>query len=150
MGGGPGGGAGASGSSSGSLDNVSSMQQVLSSTLVQEFVAHRTGLLQLMLSAYSFLNSETMRDFYDKLMPVAMLYDEMHELPVVQKRKRCMEMSFLRMQLMQDPAFTQILQVRAACVLRLVAEPEVEAACKQTGVQEQAAPLCVYAKSRAY
>ncbi|EFJ49965.1 hypothetical protein VOLCADRAFT_89288 [Volvox carteri f. nagariensis] len=70
----------------------------------------------LMMSAYAFLNSDSMREFYDKLMPVSALYDEMHELPVVQKRKRCMEMSYLRMQLMQDPSFTQILQ--AVCLLR--------------------------------
>ncbi|KXZ48957.1 hypothetical protein GPECTOR_24g247 [Gonium pectorale] len=92
------------------------MQQVLSSHLVQEFVSARGVLVQLMLSAFAFLNSDSMRDFYAKLARVAMLYDEMHDLPVVQKRKRCMEMSYLRNELMHDPGFTQILQ--AVCALR--------------------------------
>ncbi|GLC51592.1 hypothetical protein PLESTB_000519200 [Pleodorina starrii] len=111
-----GGGSSSSGGGSGSLDNVPSMQQMLSSHLVQEFVSARGVLVQLMLSAFAFLNSDSMREFYDKLMPVSVLYDEMHELPVVQKRKRCLDMSYLRLQLMQDPAFTQILQ--AVCALR--------------------------------
>ncbi|GIL61119.1 hypothetical protein Vafri_15516 [Volvox africanus] len=108
---------GGGGSSSGSsLETVPSMQQVLSSHIVQEFVSARGVLVQLMMSAYAFLNSDSMREFYEKLMPVSALYDEMHELPVVQKRNRCTEMSFLRVQLMQDPSFMQILQ--AVCALR--------------------------------
>ncbi|GLI68585.1 hypothetical protein VaNZ11_013055, partial [Volvox africanus] len=108
---------GGGGNSSGSsLENVPSMQQVLSSHIVQEFVSARGVLVQLMMSAYAFLNSDSMREFYEKLMPVSALYDEMHELPVVQKRNRCTEMSFLRVQLMQNPSFMQILQ--AVCALR--------------------------------
>ncbi|GFR48619.1 hypothetical protein Agub_g10533, partial [Astrephomene gubernaculifera] len=102
--------------SSGSLDNLPSMQHMLSSGFLQEFVSARNVLVQVMMSAYNFLNSESMHDFYDKLHPISKLYDEMHELPVVQKRKRCLEMSYLRLQLMQDPAFVQILQ--AVCALR--------------------------------
>lgn len=92
------------------------VQQMLNSHMVQEFVSTRGVLVQLMLSAYAFLNSESMHEFYDKLAPVSQLYDEMHELPVVQKRQRCLDMSYMRLQLMADLGFTQILH--AVCALR--------------------------------
>lgn len=98
------------------LSSVPSVQQLLSSHLLQEFTSSRTVLVELMLSAYAFLNSDSMREFYDKLTPVAVLYDEMHELPVVQKRKKCQEMALIRMQLVKDQAFIKILQ--AVCALR--------------------------------
>lgn len=45
-----------------------------------------------------------------------MLYNTMHDLPVVKKRMRCAEMAALREKLMADTAFAQLLQT--ACTLR--------------------------------
>lgn len=101
---------------SGGSQNLPSVQQLLSSHLMQEFTSSRTVLVDLMLQAFAFLNSDSMREFYDKLTPVAVLYDEMHELPVVQKRKKCQEMGLIRMQLIKDQSFMKILQ--AVCALR--------------------------------
>ncbi len=43
-----------------------------------------------------------------RLSPIAALYDEMHDLVVVQKRRKCNEMTVLRMQLQKDAAFMQV------------------------------------------
>ena len=62
---------------------------MLSSQLLHEFSSSRTLLVQLMQSAYTFLNSDSLtREFFNKLSGVSSLYDDMHDLPVVQKRKR--------------------------------------------------------------
>ncbi len=42
------------------------------------------------------------------LVPVADLYDRMHDLPVVQKRKRCQEMAVHRDRIAKEPAFTKV------------------------------------------
>lgn len=98
------------------VDTLPSVQQLLSSHLLQEFTSTRNVLVQLMLSAYAFLNSESVAVFYDLLTPIAAMYDDMHDLPVVQKRQRCQEMVALRMQLMQNVGFVEVLQ--ALCALR--------------------------------
>jgi len=90
--------------------------QMLSSQLLSELNSARSVLVQLMLSAYAFLNSPSMEGFFEKLGPVVQLYDDMHELPVVQKRIKCNEMSCIRTQLVKDAAFMQVLQ--AICALR--------------------------------
>ncbi len=72
-----------------------------SAQLLAEFDSARHVLVQLMLSAYAFLDSEGVRGFFDGLGPLARVYASMHELPVVQKRYKCQEMAAMRDVLMQ-------------------------------------------------
>ena len=48
--------------------------------------------------------------FLESLLPVTRLYESMHDLPVVQKRVRCREMTGIRDVLMREEWFVQILK----------------------------------------
>lgn len=60
--------------------------------VMQEFLLMKQKLQQLMMSAYAFLHSDTFALFLEELASVCVMYDTMHDLPVVKKRMRCAEM----------------------------------------------------------
>jgi hypothetical protein len=66
-----------------------------------ETLAARTSLAQLLLRCQGVLTSPAVASLLDRLAPVSALYDEMHDLPVVQKRSKCREMLDHRDELMQ-------------------------------------------------
>lgn len=70
-------------------------------------------LVDLMTSTATYLHSSQVQTLLAALGPVASLYDSMHELPVVQKRKRCQEMGEMRAQLMQQQALKDTVQLLA-------------------------------------
>jgi hypothetical protein len=80
----------------------------------QEFAAAKAQLVQLMTSAHAFVTSDTLSGFFEKLAPVAAIYDAMHDLPVVQKRRSCEQMAGLRAELVADNGFVSILQAASA------------------------------------
>ncbi len=57
---------------------------------------------ELMRQTATFFKGPQTQALVQALVPIAQLYDSMHELPVVQKRKRCAEMAALRDALVQQ------------------------------------------------
>jgi hypothetical protein len=66
-----------------------------------ETLAARAALAQLLLSVKHTLLSPRVASLMGRLAPVEALYDQMHDLPVVQKRSNCREMLEHRDEVMQ-------------------------------------------------
>lgn len=79
-----------------------------STQLLHEVTTTRSTLVQLLMSAYAFLSSASVAHFYNQMGHITDMYDAMHDLPVVQKRRRGEEMILVRNQLMKDTDFTQV------------------------------------------
>lgn len=96
--------------------HVGALPAQLPAHVVAELASTRNVLSQLLLSAFAFLHSDSMRGFFDSLSSISQVYASMHDLPVVRKRQCCAEMLGLRETLLQDAGFAQILN--AVCALR--------------------------------
>lgn len=96
--------------------HVGALPAQLPAHVVAELASTRNVLSQLLLSAFAFLHSDSMRGFFDSLSSISQVYASMHDLPVVRKRQCCAEMLGLRDTLLQDVGFAQILN--AVCALR--------------------------------
>lgn len=73
-----------------------------------ELLSARAALMQLMVSAHSFVQSPAYARMAGKLDGVEGVYESMHDDPVVVKRRKCKEMAAMRDVIRQDQAFSQV------------------------------------------
>jgi hypothetical protein len=108
----------------------------------QDLGACRAQLAQLMASAHAFVASEAVATLLEGLAPVAAVYDAMHDLPVVRKRRSCEEMAGLRAGLLADAKFVGVMQ--AASALR----DHIYSLSRKVGVRARALLLLAWASGR--
>lgn len=73
-----------------------------------ELAGAKAALQRLVMSAHALAHAPAFGMMCGALGPIADLYDRMHDLPVVQKRKRCAEMAGHRARITQDANFNQV------------------------------------------
>ena len=74
----------------------------------QEVSTARAALVLLLRSAYSMVHSDGFTFMCCQLAPLCEMYDSMHDMPVVMKRRKCKELGAMRDKVLQDAAFVQV------------------------------------------
>jgi hypothetical protein len=78
----------------------------------QEMSTARAALVRLLRSAQSMVQSDGFTLMCCQLAPLCEVYDTMHDMPVVMKRRKCKELGAMRDKVLQDAAFVK---VRGGC-----------------------------------